>query len=301
MFHTACHGLTVEGVTPGRVWGEKKTDLPTDLKWQIGLFVAESSPVQASAQRHQKVFCTGDSKGAARHRSAPVTFPATGKSPGCGAERPHWWTLGLPAGATSRGYQPRKAQVEGRSALPIKEGCGGQAPTLRAGAKSDDLLPRGRSPSHRLETHRFLRALRAVSWRSGRRLAVVAQHQDVDRDDVFRQRKKSLRTISGSNMQIHRLPSPSSVARSIMWSVTIEASMSQLSFWSMGRTQASIVRADNQRQRPVGGCWRLWQVCPAPRGCAWHRCAAAAVGGGGGDPSASSSHRLSSSTGVDWY
>ncbi len=31
------HGLTAEGVTPGRAWGEIKTDLPTSLKWQIGL------------------------------------------------------------------------------------------------------------------------------------------------------------------------------------------------------------------------------------------------------------------------
>ena len=35
--HLPRHGLTAEGVTPGRAWGEIKTDLPTSLKWQIGL------------------------------------------------------------------------------------------------------------------------------------------------------------------------------------------------------------------------------------------------------------------------
>ena len=33
------HELTTEGVTPGVAWGEKKTDLPTSSKWQIGLLL----------------------------------------------------------------------------------------------------------------------------------------------------------------------------------------------------------------------------------------------------------------------
>ena len=35
--HLPRHGLTAEGVTPGKTRGEKKTDLPTNPKWQIGL------------------------------------------------------------------------------------------------------------------------------------------------------------------------------------------------------------------------------------------------------------------------
>ena len=47
------HGLTAEGVTLGIAWGEKKTDLPTRSKWQIGLFLLlKAARVQASAQ-HQ--------------------------------------------------------------------------------------------------------------------------------------------------------------------------------------------------------------------------------------------------------
>ena len=47
------HGLTAEGVTLGIAWGEKKTDLPTNPKWQIGLFLWQKvARVQASAQ-HQ--------------------------------------------------------------------------------------------------------------------------------------------------------------------------------------------------------------------------------------------------------
>ena len=47
------HGLTAEGVTPGRAWGEIKTDLPIGLKWQIGLDLWQKvARVQAAAQ-HQ--------------------------------------------------------------------------------------------------------------------------------------------------------------------------------------------------------------------------------------------------------
>ena len=47
------HGLTAESVTPGIAWGEKKADLPTRSKWQIGLLLwLKAARVQASAQ-HQ--------------------------------------------------------------------------------------------------------------------------------------------------------------------------------------------------------------------------------------------------------
>ncbi len=47
------HGLTAEGVTLGIAWEKIKTDLPTNPKWQIGLFLLlKAARVQASAQ-HQ--------------------------------------------------------------------------------------------------------------------------------------------------------------------------------------------------------------------------------------------------------
>ena len=88
---------------------------------------AEGSPARAGAERSEREkggnYALGIPKGAAL--GAPlVTFSATGKSPG----------------------------VEGRSALPM--GVVGAQPPLgeERGAKSDNLLPEGRSPSsHRWE------------------------------------------------------------------------------------------------------------------------------------------------------
>ena len=89
--------------------------------------MAEGSPARAGAERSEREkggnYALGIPKGAAL--GAPlVTFSATGKSPG----------------------------VEGRSALPM--GVVGAQPPLGEdrGAKSDDLLLEGRSPSsHRWE------------------------------------------------------------------------------------------------------------------------------------------------------
>ena len=112
------HGLTAEYFSWSKPKETTKADLPTISKWQIGLFLWQKV-ARRDAQRAQqgRKPCTGRSRGAAL--GAPlVTFPATGKSPG----------------------------VEGRSAPSW--GCGGLQPPLRgAGAKSGDLLPRGRSPS----------------------------------------------------------------------------------------------------------------------------------------------------------
>ena len=106
------------------------------------IFVAESSPGASvsAAPKRAEILHRGIPKGAAL--GAPlVTFPATGKSPGCRAER-----LLVGAGATSRGYQPRKSPgVEGRSA-PSLGAVGAVPPQWGAGAKSDDLLPRGLCP-----------------------------------------------------------------------------------------------------------------------------------------------------------
>ena len=113
--HLPSHGLAAGSVTPGVAWGKKKTDLPTSSKWQIGLLLwlkvarRETERSAASAKRAAATH-RGIPKGAAL--GAPlVTFPATGKSPGCRAERLHQGSLGLPA--------PQKPPgSEGRSALP---------------------------------------------------------------------------------------------------------------------------------------------------------------------------------------
>lgn len=55
--------------------------------------------------------------------------------------------------------------------------------------------------------------------------------------------ENSSRTASGLNMQIHSVSRPSDVAASIMWSVTIEASMSPIILSSYLRVHASEVSA----------------------------------------------------------
>ena len=82
--------------------GKNKTDLLTNSKWQIGLFlwlkVARREPERSAASAKRAVTTyQGIPKGAAL--GAPlVTFPATGKSPGVGgAERP-------PHGEECRGW-----------------------------------------------------------------------------------------------------------------------------------------------------------------------------------------------------
>ncbi len=106
------HGLTAEGVTPGKAWGETKTDLPTNPKWQIGLGqwqkVARHETERSAASAKRAVTPhRGIPKGAAL--GAPlVTFPATGKSPGVGgAERPPLGGVGVyPHFGECRGAQP---------------------------------------------------------------------------------------------------------------------------------------------------------------------------------------------------
>ena len=145
------HGLTAEYFSWSKPKETTKTDLPTISKWQIGLFLWQK-PARRDAQRAQqgRKPCTGRSRGAAP--GAPlVTFPATGKSPGVeGRSAPSWGCGGLqpPLRGVQRGSAPRVGPfgVEGRSAPSW--GCGGLQPPLRgAGAKSGNLLPRGRSPS----------------------------------------------------------------------------------------------------------------------------------------------------------
>ena len=90
--------------------GKNKTDLPTNSKWQIGLLlwqkVARREPERSAASAKRAVTTHwGIPKGAAL--GAPlVTFPATGKSPGCRAERLLW--------GAQRGETPRRGK-EGTS------------------------------------------------------------------------------------------------------------------------------------------------------------------------------------------
>ena len=105
------------GCDPGAAWGEKKTDLPTSSKWQIGLLLwlkvarRETERSAASAKRAATTH-RGIPKGAAL--GAPlVTFPATGKSPGVegrsalpmgavwGAYAPHLWSRNCPSAQKS--------------------------------------------------------------------------------------------------------------------------------------------------------------------------------------------------------
>ena len=98
---------------PGKTRGEKKTGLPTSSKWQIGLGLW-----QKVARRETERSAASAKRAAATHRGIPkgaalgaplVTFPASGKSPGCRAERLHQGSLGLPA--------PQNPRGAGRSAL----------------------------------------------------------------------------------------------------------------------------------------------------------------------------------------
>ena len=136
------HGLKIEGVTPVELEEKNKTDLPTNLKWQIGLFLWHKpyrggAGTAGGAKRPPR----GIPKGAAL--GAPlVTFPATGKSPGCRAERlqvgagaarptktpgarggaPAWWVQGLPALHKLPGYGAERPPYGGVGAQPLHFG-----------------------------------------------------------------------------------------------------------------------------------------------------------------------------------
>ena len=121
--------------------GEKKGRFVHKLKVANRSFsVAESSPgASVSAAPKRAVFRTGGiPKGGSPWR-AFGDFPRDGKvTRGGGAERLHWWVLGLPAPHKL----PRGAGRSARSWGAV----GAQPPLWGAGAKSDDLLPRGLCP-----------------------------------------------------------------------------------------------------------------------------------------------------------
>ncbi len=124
--HLPSHGLAAGSVTPGKTRGEKKTGLPTSSKWQIGLLLwlkvarRETERSAASAKRAAATH-RGIPKGAAL--GAPlVTFPASGKSPGCRAERLHQGSLGLPAPQKPPGRGAERPP-RGRQLGPARNQC----------------------------------------------------------------------------------------------------------------------------------------------------------------------------------
>ena len=120
------HGLTAESVTPGVAWGEKKTDLPTNLKWQIGLFLwlkpyrgGCGAAAGGTGAKSVSLFARsplGDSKGRSPWR-AFGDFPRDGKvTRGGGAERPPHGGCGgrrPPQRGAQRGSAPRISSPQG--------------------------------------------------------------------------------------------------------------------------------------------------------------------------------------------
>ena len=111
--------------------GTNKTDLPTNSKWQIGLLLC-LKPYRGGAARRRgsEASPSGEyPEGISPLGDSLVTFSSGRKSPGVGgAERP-------PHGEECRGW--------------------GVSPSSRGGARSDDLLPRGRAPRKRKPCQRL--------------------------------------------------------------------------------------------------------------------------------------------------
>ena len=127
------HGLKAEDSSSSKPNETIKTDSPTISKWQIGLFLwqkpARREPERSAASAKRAGTSYQGSRGAAP--GAPlVTFPATGKSPGCRAERLH-----IRGG---RGHRPRikppgvwgGAPIHGRGAEGRQPLAGFEAGTL---------------------------------------------------------------------------------------------------------------------------------------------------------------------------
>ena len=99
--HPPSHGLKAESVPSMKPEEKTRPICPLSSKWQIGLGLWQK------VARHETERSAASAKRAATtHRGIPkgtalgaplVTFPATGKSPGCRAERLHQGSQGLPA------------------------------------------------------------------------------------------------------------------------------------------------------------------------------------------------------------
>ena len=133
---------------------KNKTDSPTTSKWQIGLFLwqkaARREPERSAASAKRAVTPHRQVQGRSPWR-AFGDFPRDGKvTRGGGAERPHRGVWGPPAPTSGSAEGQRPSHIVGRRGLrPYKTPrARGGAPAYRgAGSKSDNMLPRGRSPS----------------------------------------------------------------------------------------------------------------------------------------------------------
>ena len=126
---------------------EKKDRFAHQLKVANRSFVvAESSPARAGAQRSEREkggdYAPGDSKGRSPWR-AFGDFPRDGK-----VTRVPSMALPCSRGAPASGGAGASSSAKSgaRGERPLSEGVGAMLPLGGAGAKSDDLLPRGALP-----------------------------------------------------------------------------------------------------------------------------------------------------------
>ena len=114
------HGLTAEGVTPGRAWGEIKTDLPTQLKVaNRSGFVAESSPGASGSAAPMRADVLHWQGPGAQPRHAFGSFRRETKgTPGVGRVGPHMGVVGA--------FGPHLGSAEGRSPSQDKEATRGR-------------------------------------------------------------------------------------------------------------------------------------------------------------------------------
>ena len=114
------HGLTAEGVTPGRAWGEIKTDLPTQLKVaNRSGFVAESSPGASGSAAPMRADVLHWQGPGAQPRHAFGSFRRETKgTPGVGRVGPPMGVVGA--------FGPHLGSAEGRSPSQDKEATRGR-------------------------------------------------------------------------------------------------------------------------------------------------------------------------------
>ena len=125
--HLPRHGLTAGSATPGVAWGEKKTDLPTQLKVANRSFVvAESSPARDGAQRSEREkgggHAPGDSKGRSPWR-AFGDFPRVGKVTRVQGGAPASGVAGATSPAKTPGVGGAERPPRGRQLGPARNQC----------------------------------------------------------------------------------------------------------------------------------------------------------------------------------
>ena len=125
--HLPSHGLAAGSVTPGKTRGEKKTDLPTQLKVANRSFVvAESSPARDGAQRSEREkgggHAPGDSKGRSPWR-AFGDFPRDGKVTRVQGGAPASGVAGATSPAKTPGVGGAERPPRGRQLAPARNQC----------------------------------------------------------------------------------------------------------------------------------------------------------------------------------